>query len=89
MATHKSAIKAHKRSVVNKERNSSILSKIKSFIKKVEEFIAAGKSAEAIQALRDAESVLMKGVTKGAVEKNSASRKVSRLTKKVKAISKK
>jgi small subunit ribosomal protein S20 len=89
MATHKSASKAHRRSNVNKARNTSILSKIKSFIKRVEEFISAGKSAEAIEALRGAESELMRGVSKGTVNKNAASRKVSRLTKKVKAITKK
>ncbi len=89
MATHKSASKAHRRSNVNKERNTSILSKIKSVIKKVEELIASGKSADAVTSLRNAESEIMKAVTKGAVNKNAASRKVSRLTKKVKAISKK
>lgn len=89
MATHKSAIKAHRRSLVNKDRNTSIFSKLKTVVKKVEELIAAGKSADAIQALRGAESEIMKAASKGTLNKNTASRKVSRLTKKVKAISKK
>ncbi|MCE2993468.1 MAG: 30S ribosomal protein S20 [Alphaproteobacteria bacterium] len=86
MANHKSAVKAHDKSLKNKARNQSILTKIKTFIKKVEACITGGSSVEAQSAMRNAESEIMRGVSKGALKKNSASRKVSRLTKKVKAL---
>jgi small subunit ribosomal protein S20 len=88
MANHKSAVKAHKRSLAKRDRNISVLSRIKTFIKKVEELITTGKPAEAVEAMRKAESEIMKGVSKGVVKKNSGSRKVSRLTKKVKSLQK-
>lgn len=88
MANHKSAIKAHKRSLTKRDRNISVLSRIKTFIKKVEGFITTGKPAEAAEAMRKAESEIMKGVSKGVVKKNSGSRKVSRLTKKIKSLQK-
>jgi len=85
MATHKSAIKAHRRSETNAARNTSILSRIKTFVKKVEKFLTEGNQPEAEKALRKAESEIMKGVSKKVIKKNTGSRKVSRLTKKVKA----
>lgn len=85
MANHKSASKAHKQSLARKARNTSIISKIKTFIKKVEEAITAGNKDEAKKAMVAAESAIMKGVTKKVLKKNTASRKVSRLSKKVKA----
>lgn len=88
MANHKSAVKAHKKSLVRRARNVSILSRIKTFIKKVEELIVSGKQDEATMAMRKAESEIMKGVSKGVLKKNSGSRKVSKLTKKVKSLKK-
>jgi small subunit ribosomal protein S20 len=88
MANHKSAVKAHKKSLVRRARNISILSRIKTFIKKVEELIVSGKQDEATMAMRKAESEIMKGVSKGVLKKNSGSRKVSKLTKKVKSLKK-
>ena len=85
MANHKSAVKAHKKSLKNRTNNISILSRIKTFIKKVEEAITSGKADEAKSAMRSAESEIMRGVTKGVLKQNTASRKVSRLVKKVKA----
>ena len=88
MANHKSAAKAHHKSVEKKNRNSSILSKIKTFIKNVEAMLSCGDSKGAAEAARKAESVIMRGVSKGALKKNTAARKVSKLTKKVKKASK-
>ncbi|MCL4127856.1 UNVERIFIED_CONTAM: hypothetical protein GTU68_060349 [Idotea baltica] len=85
MANHKSAIKSHRKSEQKKHRNTSILTRMKTFIKKVEELVGLGKNAEAEKALHKAESEIMKGVSKGTLKKNTASRKVSNLTKKVKA----
>lgn len=87
MATHKSAKKAHLISLKNKARNSSVLSRMKTFVKKVEQSISNKDIKEAEAALRTAESEIMKSVTKGILKLNTASRKVSRLAKRVKALS--
>jgi small subunit ribosomal protein S20 len=89
MADHKSAIKAHKQSLKKRERNLGMLGKIRTFTKKVEEFIRSSNAPKAAEAMKDAESVITKSVTKGVLKKNCASRKVSRLVKKVKALEKK
>lgn len=86
MANHKSAAKAHKQSLQNKTRNQSIMSRIKTFIKKMEDAIVSGKSAEAKEAFRTVESQITRGVSKGVFKKNTAARKVSRFSKKVKSL---
>ncbi|MBT0957409.1 30S ribosomal protein S20 [Alphaproteobacteria bacterium KMM 3653] len=68
---------------VNKARRS----RIRTFLRKVEEAIASGDQDAAKGALREAQPELMRGVTKGVVHKNTASRKISRLSARVKAIS--
>ena len=68
---------------VNKARRS----RIKTFIKKVEESILAGDSSEAKTAFKIAQPEIQRGVTKGIFHKNTASRKLSRLLKRVKAVS--
>jgi len=72
-----------RRTVVNRNRRS----RIRSFVKKVEEAIAAGDQNAARTALKLAEPELMRGVTRGVLHKNTASRKVSRLNKRIAAIS--
>ena len=67
---------------VNKARRS----RIRTFLRKVEEAIASGDKDAAATALRAAQPELMRGVTKGVFHKNTASRKVSRLSSRVKAI---
>ena len=69
---------------VNKARRS----RIRTFLRKVEEAIASGDAQVAAEALRAAQPELMRGVTKGVVHKNTASRKISRLAARVKALSK-
>lgn len=71
-----------KRYAVNKARRS----RIRTFIRKVEEAIASGDSSAAQDALRAAQPELMRGVTKGVFHKNTASRKMSRLAARVKAL---
>ncbi len=88
MAQHKSAIKAHKQSLKRALRNKIIKSKIKTFTKKVEELVKSKDSANAIPALKTAESTIMKAVTKKVLKLNTASRKVSKLTHKVKSLEK-
>lgn len=68
---------------VNKARRS----RIRTFLRKVEEAITAGKKDEAASALREAQPELMRGVTKGVLHKNTVARKMSRLAARVKAIS--
>lgn len=70
------------RYAINKQRRS----RIRTFLRKVEEAIAAGDHARAREALRAAQPELMRGVSKGVVKKNTAARKMSRLSARVKAI---
>jgi small subunit ribosomal protein S20 len=67
---------------INKARRS----RIRTYLRKVEEAIASGDKEAATAALRAAQPELMRGVTKGVLHKNTASRKVSRLSSRVKAI---
>lgn len=67
---------------VNKARRS----RIRTYLRKVEEAIASGDKDAAAAALRAAQPELMRGVTKGVYHKNTAARKMSRLSARVKAI---
>lgn len=74
---------AKKRILVSKKkefRNKSIKSKVKTLIKKVEAAAQAGNKAEAEEALKAAISEISKAASKGVYHKNTAARKVSRLT---------
>lgn len=81
--SQKRARQTERRTAVNKARRS----RIRTFIRKVEEAIAGGDSAVAAEALKAAQPELMRGVSKGVVHKNTASRKISRLAARVKALS--
>lgn len=78
----KRARQTERRTEVNKARRS----RIRTFLRKVEEAITGGDQKVAAEALRAAESELMRGVSKGVVHKNTAARKVSRLASRVKGI---
>ena len=67
---------------VNKARRS----RIRTYLRKVEEAIASGDKDAAQLALRQAQPELMRGVTKGVYHKNTAARKMSRLAARVNAI---
>lgn len=80
---------AKKRARQNEARfqiNKARRSRIRTFLRKVEEAIASGDKEAAATALRLAQPELMRGVTKGVFHKNTASRKMSRLAARVKAI---
>jgi small subunit ribosomal protein S20 len=66
--------------------NKARLSRIRTQVKKVESAIASGDKAAASAALQAAQPELMRGVSKGVVHKNTASRKISRLSKRVAAL---
>jgi small subunit ribosomal protein S20 len=78
----KSARKIVKRAEVNKSRRS----RVRTFIRKVEEAIAGGKHEDAMAALKAAEPEIARAASKGIVHANVASRKVSRLNHRVKAL---
>ena len=73
-----------KRTAINTSRKT----RVRGFIRKVEEAILSGNSEAALAALKAAEPEIMRGVTKGVLHKNTGARKVSRLTKHVKKLSK-
>lgn len=81
--SQKRARQIERRTAVNKARRS----RIRTFLRKVEEAITSGDSAAASTALREAQPELMRGVTRGVVHKNTAARKISRLSARVKALS--
>lgn len=84
MANHKSAEKRIRQTKARTEANGARVSRIRTFIKKVEAAIVAGKKSEAQQALREAQPELMRGVSKGVVKMGTASRKLSRLSARIK-----
>lgn len=79
----KATRKIERRTAVNRIRRS----RVRSFVRKVEEALEAGNKAAAEAALKSAQPELMRAAGKGIVHKNTASRKVSRLAKRVKALS--
>ena len=70
------------------EVNKSRRSRIKTFVRKVEEAIESKDVKNAVDSLKLAQPEIMRGVSKGIFHKNTASRKISRLSSRVKAISK-
>ncbi len=88
MASHKSAEKSIRQTARRTLVNQNRVGRIRTFVKKIEALLATpnAKKEEAATALVQAERELMRGVSKGVLHKNTASRKVSRLTKRVKAL---
>lgn len=86
MANTKSAKKMVRKIAGRTEVNKSRKSRIRTFVRKVEEAVASGDKTAAVNALKAAEPEIMRGVTKGVLHKNTASRKVSRLAARVKGV---
>ena len=78
----KRARQAEARAAVNKARRS----RIRTFLRKVEEAIASGDASSAAQALKTAQPELARGITKGVLHKNTVARKMSRLAHRVKVL---
>ena len=78
----KRARQNEKRQAINKARRT----RIRGHLRKVEEAIASGDKDAAANALKSAQPEIMRGVTKGILHKNTAARKMSRLSARVKAI---
>ena len=78
----KRARQIERRTAVNKARRS----RIRTYLRKVEEAISSGDKEAATAAFREAQPELMRGVTKGIFHKNTVARKISRLSARVKAV---
>lgn len=87
MANTTSAKKATRKIARRTEINKSRRSRVRTYIRKVEEAIASGDATAAAEALRAAQPEIQRAAVKGVVHRNTASRKVSRLAARVKAIS--
>ncbi len=86
MANTSSALKAARQALRRTEVNKARQTRMRSQIRKVEEAIASGDQSAAATALRDAQPVIVRTAQKGVIHSNTASRKISRLAKRVKAM---
>ena len=75
----KAARKIARRTVINKSRRS----RVRNYVRKVEEAIAAGDRNRALAVMKEAEPQIMRAAQKGVLHRNSASRKVSRLVARI------
>ena len=80
MASHASALKAHRQSLKNREHNRQFRSRLRTALKNVRAAIDGNDKAAAKSALRDVVSLIDKLVSKGVIHKNAAGRYKSRLT---------
>jgi small subunit ribosomal protein S20 len=83
VSAKKATRKIARKTAINKARRT----RVRSHLRMVEEAIAAGDQSVASDALRKAQSEMMRAVSKGVFHKNTASRKISRLSKRIKALS--
>ncbi len=87
MPHHQSAKKRVRRNDKRRRINHTRIARVRTFIKRVETAIASGDGAEAIAAFRRAQPEMHRGVSRGVLHRNTVARKLSRLTKRIKAIS--
>ena len=86
MANTPQAKKRIRRNERRAEINGNRLSRMRTFVKKVEAALAGGDKTAATDALKAAQPELARGVARGVLHKNTAARKISRLTKRVTAL---
>jgi small subunit ribosomal protein S20 len=86
MAHHRSAKKRIRQTIRRTEVNRGRRSRVRTFIKRVEQAVAGGDAEEARQALQRAEPEIRRAVTKRVLKLNTASRRISRLSKKVNSL---
>ena len=86
MANHKSAEKRNRQAQARRLRNRINRSKMKTVVRSLNEAIASGSVEEAKAALESAVPVIAKTASKGTIHKKNASRKISRLTKRVNSL---
>jgi len=87
MANTKSAKKAARQAIRRTEINKARRSRMRTSVRKVEEALEKGDQAAAIIAMKAAEPELVRAAQKGVVHKNNAARKVSRLVRRIRALS--
>jgi small subunit ribosomal protein S20 len=87
MAHHQSAKKRIRRNARSAVSNRSRVSRVRTFVKKVETAIAAGDKPAAQAAFKAAQPELQRGAQKGILHRNTAARKISRLSARVKELS--
>jgi small subunit ribosomal protein S20 len=87
MAHHRSAKKRIRQTIKRTEVNRARTSRVRTFIKRVEKAVDAGDAAEARAALQVAEPEIRRAVTRRVLKLNTASRRISRLSKKVNSLS--
>ena len=86
MANTASARKRIRQTATRTERNTARKSRMRTFVKKVEEAVESGDKAAAAAALFAAQPEMQRAVGKGVIHKNTVARKISRLAKRVKAL---
>lgn len=86
MANTPSAKKAVRKIAANTARNKARRSRVRTYLRRVEEAISAGDKSKAAEALQNAQPEIQRAATKGVYHRNTASRKVSRLARRVKAM---
>jgi small subunit ribosomal protein S20 len=87
LATHKSAVKRTKQSEERRQRNRAVKTKVKKAVKKVRLAVEQSNSEEAQAALAEAIPVIDRAASKKTLHRRTAARKISRLSKKVHALS--
>ena len=83
MANTPQAKKRIRRNATRQVINHSRISRIRTYLKAVETAIASGKKADAAEALKAVQPEMSRGVARGVIHKNTAARKISRLSKRV------
>jgi small subunit ribosomal protein S20 len=86
MANTSSAQKRIRQTAKRTARNRARTSRMRTFVKKVEEAIAGGDQTQAVEALRAAQPEMQRAATKGVTHANTVARRVSRLSARVKAM---
>ena len=86
MANHKSSKKRIIRNAKRAQINGARTSRMRTFIKKIELALEAGDAKAADEALKKAQPEILRGVSKGIIHKNTASRRISRLSARVKSL---
>jgi len=83
LANHKSALKRAKQNEIRRTRNKGTKTRTKNVTKSIELALGGDSPEDAVALLNDAKSVIDKAAKKGVIHKNTAARKISRLTKQV------
>ena len=86
MANHASALKRIRRNAKRAAINKARVSRIRTFIKKVDLAIESGDASQAKDALKAAQPEIQRGIAKGVLHKNTGARKISRLSKRIRSL---